>query len=87
MLRLSPKEGIKIYAKLEWQEFGGLLKARAAYDIISKATISGALKYQTLIDSATGDAGIVFGIFGAISNIPVTICIPEDSTNENKHMF
>ena len=87
MLRLSPKEGVEIYAKLEWQQFGGSLKARAAYDIISKATISGALNGRTLIDASTGNTGIAFGIFGAIANIPVTICIQEDSTKETKHML
>ena len=87
MLRLSPKEGVEIYAKLEWQQFGGSLKARAAYDIISKATISGALNGRRLIDASSGNTGIAFGIFGAIANIPVTICIQEDSTKETKHML
>ena len=87
MIRLSPKEGVEIYAKLEWQQFGGSLKAREAYDIISKATISGALKGRTLIDASTGNTGIAFGIFGAIASIPVTICMPENSTKETKHML
>ena len=32
MLRLSPKEVIKIYAKLEWQEFGGEFKVAQSID-------------------------------------------------------
>ncbi|MEC7653468.1 MAG: hypothetical protein VX548_00835 [Bacteroidota bacterium] len=32
MLRLSPKEGIKIYAKLEWQKFCGALKVAQSID-------------------------------------------------------
>jgi len=87
MLKLSPKKSVEIHAKLEWQQFGGSIKARAAYDIISKATISGALNGRTLIDASTGNTGIAFGIFGAISNIPISICIPEGSTKETKHML
>jgi cysteine synthase B len=87
MLKLSPKKGVEIHAKLEWQQFGGSIKARAAYDIISKATISGALNGRTLIDASTGNTGIAFGIFGAISDIPVSICLPQNSTTETKHML
>ncbi|MBM55470.1 MAG: cysteine synthase [Euryarchaeota archaeon] len=87
MVKLSPKKNVTILAKLEWQQFGGSIKARAAYDIISQATISGALNGRTLIDASTGNTGIAFGIFGAISNIPVSICLPKDSTSETKHML
>ena len=87
MLRLSPKKDVEIHAKLEWQQLGGSIKARSAYDIISKATISGSLNGRTLIDASTGNTGIAFGIFGAISNIPISICMPKDGTNETKHML
>ena len=87
MVKMSPKKNVTIQAKLEWQQFGGSIKARAAYDIISQATISGALNGRTLIDASTGNTGIAFGIFGAISNIPVRICLPKNSTNETKQML
>ena len=44
MLRLSPKPGVEIHAKLEWQQFGGSVKARPAFNIIHDAVVSGALQ-------------------------------------------
>jgi cysteine synthase B len=87
MVRLSPKPGVEIHAKLEWQQFGGSLQARPAFDIIHDALVSGALRGRRLLDATTGNTGIAYAIFAAAAGIPVTLCIPEDVTKETKHML
>lgn len=87
MVRLSPKEGVEIHAKLEWQQFGGSLQARPAYEILHNALVSGALRGRRLLDATTGNTGIAYAIFAAAAGIPVTLCIPEDATSETKHML
>ena len=87
MVRLSPKKGVEIHAKLEWQQFGGSVKARSTFDIITKAVVSGALTGRRLLDASTGSSGVAYAVFGAAADIPVTICIPENTSNETKHML
>lgn len=42
--RLFQKKGVKIYAKLEWQQFGASVKSRPAYEIVKNAIFTGELK-------------------------------------------
>ena len=41
--RVFQKPGVKIYAKLEWQQFGSSVKTRAAYNIVKDAIFTGKL--------------------------------------------
>ena len=87
MLHLSPKPGVEIYAKLEWQQFGGSVKARPAFNILYNAVASGALRGRRLLDASSGNTGIAYAIFAAASGIPVTLCIPENASKERKHIL
>lgn len=87
MVNLSPKAGVEIHAKLEWQQFGGSVKARPAYEMIYEAVVSGALRGKRLLDASSGNTGIAYAIFAAASGIPVTLCIPENASKERKHML
>ena len=87
MLRLSPKPKVKIYAKLEWQQFGGSIKARPAISILHNALASGALQGKSLIDTSYGNTGLAYAIFSAAAGIPVTLCIPENVSKERMHIF
>ena len=87
MLRLSPKPGVEIHAKLEWQQFGGSVKARPAFNIIHDAVVSGALQGKRLLDASSGNTGIAYAIFCAASGIPVTLCLPENASMERKHIL
>jgi len=69
MLRLSPKPGVEIHAKLEWQQFGGSVKARPAFNIIHDAVVSGALRSKRLLDATSGNTGIAYAIFSAAAGI------------------
>ena len=87
MLRLSPKPGVEIHAKLEWQQFGGSVKARPAFNIIHAAVVSGALRGKRLLDASSGNTGIAYAIFCAAAGIPVTLCLPENASMERKHIL
>ena len=73
MLHLSPKPGVEIYAKLEWQQFGGSVKARPAFNILYNAVASGALRGRRLLDASSGNTGIAYAISVGIEL--VYICV------------
>jgi len=79
------KEGVRIYAKFEWQQLGGSVKARPAFNIIKQATTNGHLhKEKRLLDATSGNTGIAYATIGAALGIPATIVIPENASEERK---
>lgn len=75
------KKNVKIYAKLEWQQLGGSVKSRPAFEIIKQAIISGELNEgKTLLDATSGNTGIAYATIGAALGIPVTLCIPKNAS-------
>jgi S-sulfo-L-cysteine synthase (O-acetyl-L-serine-dependent) len=82
------KKDVRLFAKLEWQQFGGSVKARAAYQIIRTALREGWLtKEKTLLDATSGNTGIAYAIFAAVAGINLTLCIPENCSEERKHLL
>lgn len=80
---LSPKPGVDILAKLEWEQFGGSVKARAAYRIIRYALTTGRLQPgQRLLDASSGNTGIAYASICAAMDIPMTLCLPENASRE-----
>ena len=86
--RAYNKPGVKIYAKLEWQQLGGSVKARPAFRIIQDAVKSGQLQPgQSLLDASSGNTAIAYAAIGAAIQIPVTICLPENASEERKTLL
>ncbi|QNF33850.1 cysteine synthase family protein [Adhaeribacter swui] len=86
--RAYSKPGVKIYAKLEWQQLGGSVKARPAFRIIQDAVKSGRLQPgQSLLDASSGNTAIAYAAIGAATQIPVTICLPENASEERKTLL
>lgn len=82
------KPGVKIYAKLEWQQLGGSVKARPAFRIIQDAVASGQLEPgKSLLDASSGNTAIAYAAIGAALQIPVTICLPENASEERKTLL
>src|SRR5690625_1319221 len=79
---------VNIFAKLEWQQFGGSVKSRPAYRIIRDAIRSGKLyEGKRLLDASSGNTGIAYAHLGAALGIPVTLCLPENASEERKHIL
>lgn len=85
---LRPNKRVNIYAKLEWQQFGGSVKSRPAYRIIRDAIRRGDLsKEKHLLDASSGNTGIAYAHIGAALDIPVTLCLPENASEERKQIL
>lgn len=86
--RLFSKPGVTIYAKKEWQQLSGSVKARAAYAIFKSAIESGVLtKHKTLLDATSGNTGIAYAAIGQQLGVPVTLCLPENASVERKEIL
>ncbi|MBX2841167.1 MAG: cysteine synthase family protein [Flammeovirgaceae bacterium] len=83
--RVYQKRGVKIFAKLEWQQLGNSVKARPAFNIIKQAILNGELhEGKELLDATSGNTGIAYAAVGAALGIPVTLCLPENASYERK---
>lgn len=83
--QFSPNPNVKIYAKLEWMQLGGSVKARPAYNIIRQAIESGELwPGRRLLDATSGNTGIAYASICSALNIPLTIIMPENASKERK---
>lgn len=86
--RAYHRPGVAIYAKLEWQQLGGSIKARAAYRMLGDAIAQGTYQPgQTLLDSTSGNTGIALAMLAARLAIPITLIMPEDATIERKRIL
>ncbi|MGI9542029.1 MAG: PLP-dependent cysteine synthase family protein [Cyclobacteriaceae bacterium] len=82
------KPGVKIYAKLEWWQIGESVKSRPAFNIISNAINIGHLgRQQSLLDASSGNTAIAYASIAANLNIPVTICLPQNASQERKDLL
>lgn len=85
---LSPNKRVKIFAKLEWQQFGGSVKSRPAFRIVKDAIERGDLtEGKHLLDASSGNTGIAYAHIGAALGIPVTLCLPENASEERKQIL
>lgn len=86
--RAYQKKGVQIYAKLEWQQLGNSVKARAAFHIFKAAIKAGHIKKgMHLLDATSGNTGIAYAAIGAALGIPVTLCLPENASKERKQIL
>lgn len=82
------KPGVRIFAKLEWQQLGGSVKSRPAFNIIKNALRDGHLgQGRHLLDATSGNTGIAYAAICAALKIPVTLCLPENASTERKRIL
>ena len=85
---LFDKNDVKIYAKKEWMQLSGSVKARAAFQIIRKAIERGELgPDKILLDATSGNTGIAYAYIGHHLGIPVALCLPENASKERKDIL
>ncbi len=84
----SGSRSVKIAAKLEWQQLGGSVKARAAYRIIRDAMNRGELgNGRRLLDATSGNTGIAYASILSRLGLPLTLFVPENASEERKTLF
>lgn len=70
-----------VYAKAEWMQLGGSVKARAAWAIIHNAMQRGELNTKTrLLDASSGNTAIAYGVICKDLGLNVTICLPKNAS-------
>lgn len=86
--QLFRKKGVRIFAKKEWQQLSGSVKARPAYNIIREAVLQGQLhRGKTLLDATSGNTGIAYASIGKALGIRVALCLPENASTERKDIL
>jgi len=71
---------VELYAKAEWTNPGGSVKARPASSMIEEGERTGDLRPgQTILDASSGNTGIALAMIGAAKGYDVTICLPANA--------
>jgi len=79
---------VQLYAKKEWMQLSGSVKARAAYSIIRRAIEEGKLtREKILLDATSGNTGIAYAHIARRLNIPIALCLPENASRERKEIL
>ena len=85
---LFHKKNVHIYAKKEWMQLSGSVKARAGYNIIRRAIEEGTLTSdKTLLDATSGNTGIAYAHIAGKLNLRVALCLPENASRERKDIL
>lgn len=85
---VSDLPGVELLGKAEWYNPGGSIKDRAAANIVREAQRSGELGAgKILLDSTSGNTGIAYAMLGAALGFPVTLCVPENVSEERKRIL
>lgn len=83
MPRLSPKPGVRFFAKLEGQNPTGSVKDRIAKYMIEAAEAAGDLPPdKVLLEPTSGNTGISLAMICRIKGIPLKVVMPESVSEE-----
>jgi cysteine synthase B len=86
--RLSPKPGIRLYAKLEGQNPTGSIKDRVAKAMIEAAEASGELEPgRRLLEPTSGNTGISLALVAKLRGYPLTCVLPASVTEERRRLL
>jgi cysteine synthase B len=86
--RLSPRPGVRLYAKLEGQNPSGSIKDRVAKAMIEAAEAAGELQPgRHLLEPTSGNTGISLAMVAKLKGYPLTCVIPENATEERKRLL
>jgi len=86
--RLVPKEGVRIFAKLEGENPTGSIKDRVAKAMIDAAEASGELEPgRELLEPTSGNTGISLALVAKLKGYPLTCVMPENATEERKRLL
>ena len=80
---MSPKEGVRIFAKLEGQNPTGSVKDRIALNMIEQAELDGEIaSNRTILEPTSGNTGIALAMIGRLKGYKVAVVMPENVSVE-----
>src|SRR5947208_5955363 len=86
--RLSPKPGVRIWAKLESKNPTGSVKDRVARSMIEDAEDKGLIAPgQTILEPTSGNTGISLAMICARKGYPLTVVMPDNVTPERAQLL
>jgi len=86
--RLSPKPGVRIWAKLESHNPTGSVKDRVARALIEDAEEKGLIgPGQTILEPTSGNTGISLAMICSRKGYPVKVVMPENVTPERTQLL
>jgi len=81
-------KAIEIYAKAEWTNPGGSVKARPALRMVRDGIAAGKLgRGKELIDSTSGNTGIAYALIGKIMGFKVNLVLPANVCRQRKGLM
>jgi cysteine synthase len=86
--RLSPKEGVRLFAKLEFYSPTGSVKDRVAKAMMERAEAEGAIQPgQRVLEPTSGNTGISLALICRLKGYPFTAVMPENVTEERTELL
>jgi [CysO sulfur-carrier protein]-thiocarboxylate-dependent cysteine synthase len=86
--RLSPKPGVRIYAKLESYNPTGSVKDRVARSLIERAEEDGLIAPgQTILEPTSGNTGISLAMICSRKGYPLKVVMPDNVTVERTQLL
>jgi cysteine synthase len=86
--RLSPKPGVRLWAKLEGQNPTGSVKDRVAKAMVEDAEKSGVLgPGATLIEPSSGNTGIALAVVARVRGYRLVVVLPENTSLERRQLL
>jgi len=86
--RLSPKPGVRIWAKLESRNPTGSVKDRVARSMIEDAESKGAIMPgQTILEPTSGNTGISLAMICSYKGYPLKVVMPDNVTPERTQLL
>ena len=86
--RLSPKQSVRMYAKLEGQNPSGSIKDRIAKAMLDAAEASGELEPgRRLLEPTSGNTGIALALAARLRGYTLTCVVPANVTAERRRLL
>jgi len=78
---------VKVFAKAEWTNPSGSVKARPALEMILQAESTGDLRPgKVIIDATSGNTGLAYAVIGAARGYEVDLVMPASASVERKRL-
>jgi cysteine synthase B len=86
--KLSPKSGVRLWAKLESHNPTGSVKDRVARSLIEDAEARGAVAPgQTILEPTSGNTGISLAMICRLKGYPLKVVMPDNVTEERTQLL